>query len=81
MASPPLAFDEIPQIAWTATSGARMLSFNRAWYEHLGRRRRSNTTPASLEKQWWDAVHRDDGARCRQALQSGIASRTGFELE
>jgi PAS domain S-box-containing protein len=81
MASPPLAIDEIPQIAWTATSGAQMLSFNRAWYEHVGRRRRSNTTPASLEKQWWEAVHRDDGARCRQALQSGVVSRTGFELE
>jgi len=81
MALPPLAIDDIPQIAWTATSGGRMLSFNRAWYEHAGRRRRSNESPASLEKHWWAAVHRDDGARCRQALQSGITRRIGFELE
>lgn len=81
MALPPLTIDDIPQIAWTATSGGRMLSFNRAWYEHAGRRRRSNESPASLEKHWWAAVHRDDGARCRQALQSGITSRIGFELE
>ena len=81
MASPPLAIDDIPQIAWTATSGGRMLSFNRAWYEHAGSRQRSNSTPESLEKQWWAAVHRDDRADCRRALQSGITSRAGFELE
>ena len=80
MASPPLAIDDIPQIAWAATSGGRMLSLNRAWYEHVGRRR-SNATPASLEKQWWAAVHRDDRTRCREALQSGIRNRAGFELE
>src|SRR5580692_2196719 len=81
MASPPLAIDDIPQIAWAATSGGEILSLNRAWYKHVGRRRRSNATPASLEKQWWAAVHRDDRTRCRQALQSGITSRAGFELE
>ena len=81
MALRPLAIDDIPQIAWTATSGGRMLSFNCAWYEHVGRIRRSNATPASLEKQWWAAVHCDDRARSRQAWQSGIASRAGFELE
>ena len=81
MALPPLAIDDIPQIAWTATSGGRMISFNRAWYEHVGRRRRSNAMPASLEKQWWAAVHRDDRARWQQALQSGITSHAGFELE
>ncbi len=81
MASPRLAIDDIPQIVWTATSGGRMLSFNRAWYEQTGRRRRSNATPASLEKQWWAAVHRDDRARCRQALQGGVTSRASFELE
>lgn len=80
MASQPLAIDDIPQIAWTATSSGQMLSFNRAWYEHVGRRRRSNATPA-LEKQWWAAVHRDDRARGQQALQNGFAGRTGFELE
>ncbi|HLY01856.1 MAG TPA: SpoIIE family protein phosphatase [Candidatus Cybelea sp.] len=81
MASAPLAIDDIPQIAWTATSGGRILSFNRAWYEHAGRRRRSNAMPASLEKQWWAAVHHDDRARCQEALQSGITGRAGFELE
>ena len=81
MASLPLAIDDIPQIAWTATSRAGMLSFNRAWHEYVGRKRRSNATPESLEEKWWAAVHGDDRARCRQALQSGIASRAGFELE
>ena len=81
MASPPLAIDDIPQIAWTATSGARMLSFNRAWREYVGRKRRSNATAASPEKRWWAAVHRDDRARGRQALQSGLKSGTGFDLE
>ncbi len=81
MASLPLAIDDIPQIAWTATSGARMLSFNRAWREYVGRKRRSNATTASPEKRWWSAVHRDDRARGRQALQSGLKSGVGFELE
>src|SRR5580658_3784349 len=81
MALAPLAIDDIPQIAWTATSGGRILSLNRAWYERVGRRAPANATPASLEKQWWAAVHRDDRARCRQALQSGATSRAGFELE
>ena len=77
----PLAIATVPQTAWTATSGGRMLSFNRAWYERDGRRCTPNATPASLEKQWWAAVHRDDRARCRQALQSGVTSRAGFEFE
>ncbi|MFY9738913.1 MAG: SpoIIE family protein phosphatase [Candidatus Cybelea sp.] len=81
MALAPLAIDDIPQIAWTATAGGRILAFNRAWYERVGRKFRPNATPASLEKQWWAAVYRDDRVPCRQALQSGITSRAGFELE
>jgi PAS domain S-box-containing protein len=81
MASPHLAINDIPQIAWTAGSGARMLSFNRAWYDYVGRKRRSSATPESVEEKWWAAVHADDRARCREALQSGITSRARFELE
>ena len=81
MASPHLAINDIPQIAWTAGSGVRMLSFNRAWYEYVGRKRRSNATPDSLEEKWFAAVHADDRARCREELQSGITSRARFELE
>jgi GAF domain-containing protein/anti-sigma regulatory factor (Ser/Thr protein kinase) len=81
MALSPVSIDDIPQIAWTATSGGQILSFNRAWFKHVQRRRRSNATAASLDKQWWEAVHRDDRAPCWLALQSGVASRAGFELE
>src|SRR5580700_11556534 len=81
MDSPTVAIDDIPHIAWTATPEGRMLRFNRQWYDYSGLARRSNATPAGLEKQWWAAVHSDDRERCRQALLDGMKIRTGFEIE
>ncbi|MGA8574334.1 MAG: SpoIIE family protein phosphatase [Candidatus Cybelea sp.] len=76
-----LAIDDIPQIAWTATPAGAMLGFNRKWYDYTGLKRRSNATPASMEKRWWAAVHLDDRERGRQTLLDGLKARAGFELE
>ena len=81
MAPPPLAIDDIPQIAWTATSGGRIQSFNRAWYEYIGRRRRAAATPASLEKQWWSAIVPDDRERSRRELLDGMKTHAAFRRE
>jgi len=81
MDSPTVGIDDIPQIAWTATPEGAMLRFNRQWYDYSGLARRSNATPAGLEKQWWAAVHPDDRERCRLALLDGMKIRTGFEFE
>jgi PAS domain S-box-containing protein len=78
---PTLGFDDIPQIAWLAARDGRMLRLNREWYAYSGARRRAGATPVSLEKQWWEAVYRDERAHCRQALLDGITSRTDFALE
>ncbi|HEX3457184.1 MAG TPA: SpoIIE family protein phosphatase [Candidatus Baltobacteraceae bacterium] len=76
-----LSFDDIPEIAWTATRDGRMLQFNREWHDYAGVRVRSNATPAALEKAWWAAVHRDDREFVRQALLGEIEAGTPFELE
>ncbi|HLX25474.1 MAG TPA: SpoIIE family protein phosphatase [Candidatus Cybelea sp.] len=81
MASPPLAIDDIPQIAWLATSGGRIESFNRAWYEYVGRRPRASATPASIEKQWWAAIAGDDRERARQELLDGMKGGAEFRRE
>jgi PAS domain S-box-containing protein len=81
MDSQTLAIDEIPQIAWTATPAGAMLWFNREWYDYTGLRRRSNATPAGLQKQWWAAVHRDDREPSREALLEGTKARAGFDFE
>ncbi len=75
-----VAIDEIPQIAWAATATGRMLSFNQGGYEYIGLRRRSKT-PASPEKRWWHAVHRDDRDDARETLLAGIGSGHAFDLE
>jgi len=76
-----LAFDEIPEIAWTATRDGRMLQFNREWREYAGLRTRSNAAAATLEKAWWAAVHRDDREFVHQALVGEMQAATPFELE
>ncbi len=76
-----LAFDEIPEIAWTATRDGRMLQFNREWREYAGLRARSNAAAATLEKAWWAAVHRDDREFVHQALVGEMQAATPFELE
>lgn len=81
MASLPLAIDDIPQIAWTATSDGRVLSLNRAWYEYVGRRRRATASPVALEKQWWSAIHEDDRERGRRELLGGMKSYAEFRRE
>ncbi|HMF27676.1 MAG TPA: SpoIIE family protein phosphatase [Candidatus Cybelea sp.] len=81
MAAPPLAIDDIPQIAWTATSDGRIVSLNRAWYEYVGRRRRADATPASLEKHWWAAIHDDDRERARRGLLDGMRAPAEFQRE
>ncbi|HET6275977.1 MAG TPA: SpoIIE family protein phosphatase [Candidatus Cybelea sp.] len=76
-----LATDDIPQIAWTATPSGAMLGFNRKWYDYTGLKQRANSTPATMGKRWWAAVHPDDRERGRQALLDGVKARAGFELE
>ncbi|HYL27409.1 MAG TPA: SpoIIE family protein phosphatase [Candidatus Nitrosotalea sp.] len=81
MACQTLAFDDLPQIAWTATRDGRMLQLNDHWNAYTGRRRIPSMTPAALEKRWWAAVYPGDRARGRQALFDGMTSREEFELE
>jgi PAS domain S-box-containing protein len=81
MASPPLAIDDIPQIAWTATFDGRISLLNRAWYDFVGRRQRATATPGSLDKHWWATVHDDDRERGRQELRNGMNARDEFERE
>lgn len=76
-----LAFDDIPEIAWTATRDGRMLQFNREWREYAGMKARSNAAAATLEKAWWAAVHRDDREFVHQALVGEMQAATPFELE
>ena len=76
-----LSFDDIPEIAWTATRDGRMLQFNREWVEYAGLRVRSNAAAATLEKAWWAAVHRDDRDFVRQALLGEMQAAGPFELE
>jgi PAS domain S-box-containing protein len=76
-----LTIDDIPQIAWAATSDGRMSSLNRAWYEYVGRRQQPAAKPASLEKRWWRAVHEDDRERGRRELLDGIKSEAPFRQE
>jgi PAS domain S-box-containing protein len=81
MAALPLAIDNIPQIAWTATPDGRIESLNRAWYEYVGRRPRASATPSSFEKHWWAAVVDDDRERARQELVDGINGNVEFRSE
>ena len=76
-----LAFDDLPQIAWTATRDGWMLQLNREWNAYTGRRHIPTTTSAALEKRWWAAVYPGDRARCRQAFFDGMTSGQAFELE
>lgn len=81
MAPLPLAIDDIPQIAWLAASDGRIQSFNRAWYEYIGRRPRASATPASLERGWWSLIVSDDRERGRRELIDGMNARAEFQCE
>jgi PAS domain S-box-containing protein len=81
MPSRPLAIDDIPQIAWTATSAGRMLSLNRVWYEYVGRRRRATARSASLQQHWWAAIHEDDRERGRREQLDGMKTHAQFRQE
>lgn len=81
MDSQTLAIDDIPQIAWIASSDGRILEFNREWYAYSGVKRRANATPAGLAKLWWATVDRADREDGRQRLLDGMKARDGFALE
>ncbi|HEX4013147.1 MAG TPA: SpoIIE family protein phosphatase [Candidatus Cybelea sp.] len=78
MPVPTPVIDDIPQIAWTATTAGRIAWFNREWYQYTGQ---CSGSESGFDEQWAAAVYRDDFRRTRQAVREGVKSLTPFDLE
>jgi PAS domain S-box-containing protein len=68
--------DSLPQCIWATDPEGRVTFWNRAGLDYHGTR----TTPVTDES-LWGALHPDDRASVREALQEGLARREPFERQ
>src|SRR5262245_3026035 len=68
--------DSAPVMIWMADGDGRRTFFNKPWREFTGR-----SPDDRSARDWSDAVHPDDRARCTEAARAAFGERRPFEIE
>jgi PAS domain S-box-containing protein len=68
--------DNAPVMIWVTDPDGRCTYLSRHWYDFTGQ-----TEQTGLGFGWLDAVHPEDVAKVRAAMERGFAEKAGFQIE